>query len=668
MTVENKLNKLRKQLTQHAYEYYVLDRPRILDSEYDKLYRELEELEKGHPKIPIPADSPTQRVGGVVLAGFEKITHRVPLYSLSDVFSKEEIENFTQRVEKVLAQEVEYLCEIKIDGLSLSLTYADGKLLQAATRGDGKVGEEITENVKTIQSVPLTLTEPVSAEIRGEAYMPKASFAQLNEKRTENGEDVFANPRNAAAGSLRQLDTKVSASRNLSSFFYNIADVAKFAEITSQAEVLTTLKKWHLKVNEKFRKCQSTNEIWEFIQEVQKNREDLPYEIDGVVIKVNQLSQQEELGFTVKAPRWSVAYKFPPEEAKTVVKSVDWMVGRTGVLTPTANLRAVQVSGSLVSRATLHNVDYLLEKDIRLNDTVILYKAGDIIPRVERVLLEKRPKDSVKLLVPKKCPVCESLLVHLEEEVALRCINPKCPAQIKTGLTHFASRDAMNIDGLGPKLIEQLFEKKQVSDVADLYSLTIDNLLTLDNVKEKSATKLYQAIQTTKGNSMERLLYGLGIRHVGFRHSKMLAERFHALKKLAQAPKEEIAVIDGLGEVVADSLHSYFENPEVQEVIAKLEIQGVNSTYSGVTVSELSASSSFFAGKIIVLTGTLSIKRSEIKSRLENLGAKITGSVSKKTDLIIAGENAGNKLTKAEQFEIEVWDEEKLQEQLVAKI
>jgi len=663
MDIEKHLEDLRNKLKKYAYEYYVLDQPSVEDTYYDQLYKELVILEQSHPELTIPEDSPTKRVGGVVLDGFEKVVHEIPLYSLADVFNKEEIIAFDKRIRKALGDTVEYLCELKIDGLSISLKYIDGKLVQASTRGDGTIGENITENIKTIKSVPVVLSEPVTVEVRGEAYMPKSTFAKLNEQRIEEGEDVFANPRNAAAGSLRQLDTKATAKRNLSTFLYNIANTSAFS-ISSQEEALNVLKKWHLKVNQQFRKCQTVEEIWNYIKEVQNLRDSLTYEIDGIVIKVNSFAQQKELGFTVKAPRWSVAYKFPPEEVETVVESVEWTIGRTGVVTPTANLQPVKVSGSTVSRATLHNVDYITAKDIHLNDTVILYKAGDIIPRVARVLLEKRSKESQALIIPKVCPVCGSKLVHLEEEVALRCINPQCPAQIQTGLTHFVSRDAMNIAGVGPRVVEQLFEKKLVKDVADLYDLNIERLLTLDNVKEKSATNLYQAIQASKVNSLERLLYGLGIRHVGAKVAKVLAERFENMDGVAEASLEEIAEIDNLGEAVANSLKSYFAKQEVQKLIAKLKKQNVNMHYLGPRKQDIALNDSIFANKTIVLTGKLTLDRQSIKEQLEALGAKVTGSVSKKTDLVIAGSDAGSKLTKAQQLDIEIWDEEKLQKNL----
>ncbi|MDR1521678.1 MAG: NAD-dependent DNA ligase LigA [Streptococcaceae bacterium] len=659
MDILKHLKNLRNELKKYAYEYYTLDQPSVEDAYYDQLYKELETLEAKHPELSIPADSPTQRVGGVMLDGFKKVVHEIPLYSLADVFNKEEIIAFDKRVQKTLGNAIEYLCELKIDGLSISLKYIDGKLVQAATRGNGTVGENITENVKTIKSVPLMLSEAVTVEIRGEAYMPKNAFTNLNEKRIEEGEEAFANPRNAAAGSLRQLDTKVTANRNLSAFFYNIAQVSNFS-VFSQEEVLALLKKWHLKVNQQLRKCHSVEEIWSYIKEVQDMRDSLSYEIDGIVIKVNSFTQQKELGFTVKAPRWAMAYKFPPEKVKTVIKSVEWTIGRTGVVTPTANLQPVKVSGSTVSRATLHNVDYIAAKDFRLNDTVVLYKAGDIIPRVAKVLLKKRPKGSIPLIIPTVCPVCSSKLVHLEEEVALRCINPQCPAQMKTGLIHFVSRDAMNIAGLGLRIIEQLFEKKLVKDVADLYALNIKCLLTLDNIKEKSATNLYQAIQASKVNSLERLLYGLGIRHVGNKIAKILAKHFKNMDGVIKATSAEIAEIDSLGKAVVNSLKSYFAKIEVQELIAKLKNQDINMCYLGSQKQNLVLNNSFFAGKTVVLTGKLTPNRSTVKEKLEKFKAKVTGNVSKKTDLVIAGSDAGSKLAKAKQLGIEIWNEKRL--------
>ncbi|SJZ52451.1 DNA ligase (NAD+) [Pilibacter termitis] len=660
MENQKKAEKLREELTRYAYEYYVLDNPSVEDSYYDKLYRELEELEKAHPEWEVPDDSPTRRVGGVVLESFEKVTHEIPLFSLSDVFNKAEIEEFVARVERQSGKAQEYMCELKIDGLSISLKYEEGKFVRGATRGDGTVGENITENLRTIKSIPMRLKENISIEVRGEAYMPRLSFSQLNEQREENGLDVFANPRNAAAGSLRQLDTKETAKRNLNTFLYTLADFGPLHAV-SQKEALEHLKQLGLKVNSFARLCRNADEIWAFIEEFHEKRSSLPYEIDGVVIKVNDFSAQEQLGFTAKAPRWATAYKFPPEEVETTVESIEWTVGRTGVVTPTANLTPVRVAGSTVSRATLHNIDYIKEKDIRLNDTVILYKAGDIIPAVARVLVEKRGRASLPYEMPTHCPECESTLVHLEEEVALRCINPKCPAQIKEGLYHFVSRDAMNIDGVGPRILEQLFDKKMVADVADLYQLCEEDFLHLEKVKEKSAKNFYTAIQKSKDNSLERLLFGLGIRHVGNKAAKILAEHFETMEKMSKANAEEIASIDTIGGVIADSIVQYFANSEVHELMNELASAGVNLRYLGQKKSEILEVNSLFQGKTIVLTGTLEqYKRNVAKEKIESLGGKVTGSVSKKTDIVIAGAEAGSKLVKAEQLGIEVWSEKQM--------
>lgn len=656
-TDEQRINELRKQLKQFSYEYYVLDNPTVEDSHYDKLYNELEELENAHPELPVPDDSPTKRVGGVVLDGFEKVTHEIPLYSLSDVFSKDELIAFDERVKKAVGKEVTYTCELKIDGLSISLKYENGKFVRGATRGDGTVGENITENLRTVKSIPMILTRPISVEVRGEAYMPKASFIALNEAREADGQEVFANPRNAAAGSLRQLDTKVTAKRNLSTFIYTVADFGPL-ETTSQSNALEELDRLGLKINHEYRVCHTVDEIWAYIEEYHEKRSELPYEIDGVVVKVNDFALQDELGFTVKAPRWATAYKFPPEEVETVIESIGWTVGRTGVVTPTANMIPVKVAGSTVSRATLHNADYIAEKDIRLNDTVILYKAGDIIPAVARVVLDKRPKTSVPYEIPTHCPACGSHLVHLDEEVALRCLNPKCPAQIKEGLNHFVSRNAMNIDGLGPRVLEQLFEKELVADVADLYFLTEETLMTLDKIKEKSANNLYTSIQSSKENSVERLIFGLGIRHVGSKAAKILAEHFGSLPVITKASEEEITQIDSLGGVIAESIVAYFENEEVHELLVELEKAGVNFDYLGLTSADVAQIDSPFQGKTVVLTGKLeTYNRNEAKAKIESLGGKVTGSVSKKTDVVVAGLEAGSKLTKAESLGVTIWSE-----------
>ena len=635
-------------LNRYAHEYYTKDAPSVSDSEYDQLYRELVSLEEQYPNEILP-ESPTHRVGGKVLDGFEKYQHQYPLYSLQDAFSRSELVAFDERVRKEFP-DASYLCELKIDGLSISLAYENGILVAGATRGDGSIGENITENLKRVKDIPLTLPEPLTITVRGECYMPKASFDAVNQLRQENGEAEFANPRNAAAGTLRQLDTSVVAKRNLATFLYQEASPTSEA---TQEDVLQKLSQLGFSVNEKRVLASTIDQVWDFIEKVGQERDKLPYEIDGIVIKVNLLAAQEELGFTVKAPKWAIAYKFPAEEKEAQLLSVDWTVGRTGVVTPTANLTPVQLAGTTVSRATLHNVDYIREKDIRKDDTVIVYKAGDIIPAVLRVVESKRVSDE-HLDVPSQCPSCQSDLLHFEDEVALRCINPLCPAQIMEGLAHFASRDAMNISGLGPAVVEKLFAKDLVRDVAGIYRLSIEDLLQLENFKEKSANKLYNAIQASKSNSAEKLLFGLGIRHVGSKASRILLEKFHDIPSLAQAEQEEIASIDSLGMVIAKSLHSYFAQEGTQILLKELEEAGVNLAYLGEKV----AADAVLSGKTVVLTGKLeTLTRTQAKEKLLRLGANVAGSVSKKTDLVIAGADAGSKLAKAQELGIEIQDE-----------
>ncbi|KXT69952.1 NAD-dependent DNA ligase LigA [Streptococcus cristatus] len=647
--MKERMSELVKLLNRYAYEYYTADRPSVSDSEYDRLYRELVELEEKYPTDILP-DSPTHRVGGKILEGFEKYPHQYPLFSLQDAFSREELISFDQRIRKEFPQ-VSYICELKIDGLSISLTYEKGILVAGATRGDGSVGENITENLKRVKDIPLTLKEPLDITVRGECYMPKVSFDAVNQLRQENGEPEFANPRNAAAGTLRQLDTAVVAKRNLATFLYQEASPT---QASSQEAVLNKLADLDFSVNPTHILADSIEAVWEFIEKIAQERDSLPYEIDGIVIKVNDLAVQEELGFTVKAPKWAIAYKFPAEEKEAQLLSVDWTVGRTGVVTPTANLTPVQLAGTTVSRATLHNVDYIAEKDIRQKDTVIVYKAGDIIPAVLRVVENKRVSEEA-LEIPSHCPSCESELVHFEDEVALRCINPLCPAQIKEGLIHFASRDAMNITGLGPAVVEKVFDKNLVKDVAGIYRLSVEDLLTLDGFKEKSANKLYTAIQASKENSAEKLLFGLGIRHVGSKASRILMEKFHDMIKLSQASQEEISSIDSLGTVIAQSLHSYFEQEGSQLLLQELQEAGVNLDYLGEKV----AADAALAGKTVVLTGKLQkLTRNQAKEKLLSLGANVAGSVSKKTDLVVAGSDAGSKLTKAQELGIEIRDED----------
>ncbi|AGU76109.1 NAD-dependent DNA ligase LigA [Streptococcus sp. SI1] len=646
--MKDRMLELVKLLNQYAHEYYTTDNPSVSDSEYDRLYHELLDLEQQYPEL-VQADSPTHRVGGKVLEGFEKYQHQYPLYSLQDAFSREELEAFDVRIRKDFPK-VSYLCELKIDGLSISLMYENGILVAGATRGDGSVGENITENLKRVKDIPLVLPTAVNLTVRGECYMPRSSFDRVNRLRQENGEPEFANPRNAAAGTLRQLDTAIVAKRNLATFLYQEVSPTDMA---SQDAVLKKLSKNGFSVNEQYILADSMDEVWEFIEKINQERKQLPYDIDGVVVKVNDLAMQEELGFTVKAPKWAIAYKFPAEEKEAQLLSVDWTVGRTGVVTPTANLTPVQLAGTTVSRATLHNVDYIAEKDIRKDDTVIVYKAGDIIPAVLRVVEGKRQSED-RIEIPKYCPSCGSELIHFEDEVALRCINPRCPAQIKEGLIHFASRDAMNIAGLGPAVVEKLFDQQLVKDVAGIYRLTVNDLLQLENFKEKSANKLYTAIQTSKENSAEKLLFGLGIRHVGSKASQILLEHFHDLEQLAKATREEVAALDSLGMVIAESLTSYFAQEGTQILLEELKEVGINLAYLGKKVSADAA----LSGLIVVLTGKLErLNRSEAKAKLESLGAKVTSSVSKKTSFVVAGADAGSKLTKAQELGIDIRDE-----------
>lgn len=662
-TIQQRIEALKEQLNRWSHEYYVEDKPTATDAEYDKAYHELVALEAEHPEFVTP-DSPTQRVGGEVLDQFQKVTHTNPMLSLSNAFSKEDLEEFDARLRKLTNRAIEYVCELKIDGLSIALTYQNGQLVLGATRGDGTTGEDVTGNVRTIKSVPLSLKEPWNIEVRGECYMPKKAFVALNQSREEEGLEVFANPRNAAAGSLRQLDPKIAAKRNLSVFLYSSPSVEEL-NVSTQEELLEKMAEIGFVTNPERLKCQTIDEVWNYIETIASKRPDLPYEIDGMVIKVNDFTAQEEIGFTVKAPRWAIAYKFPAEEAQTVVRNIEWTVGRTGVVTPTAVMDPVQLAGTTVRRASLHNIDLIKERDIRLEDTVVIHKAGDIIPEVTRVILEKRPATSQPYEFPTTCPVCHAKLEHLEEEVAIRCLNPKCSAQLTEGLSHFVSRNAMNMSGIGPRVIKQLFEEGLVLDVADLYQLTLDQLLALDKIQQKSAENILEAIEKSKENSLERLITGLGIRHVGTKAAKELAQHFKTMTALKEASIEQLLEIDGLGDIIAYSVKTYFEQPSVQELIQELQDSGVNMTYLGVTKDDSAASGHVLSGKTVVLTGTLEqLTRQDAKEKLESLGAKVTGSVSKKTDVVIAGHSAGSKLTKANDLGIEVWSEQQFLDSL----
>lgn len=650
---KHRVDELVTLLDKYSHQYYVLDQPTIPDEDYDRLYRELVNLEELYPTL-IQNNSPTQRVGGTLLEGFEKVQHDSPMLSLDNAFSKEELESFDRRMNQLIDEPFTYHCELKIDGLAVSLKYEDGKLVQAVTRGDGTVGENVTANVRTIKAIPLSLKEPLTLEARGEIYMPKSSFLALNQQREEQGEAVFANPRNAAAGTLRNLDPKVTASRNLSIFLYSLPQLSN-RDVHSQNDALNLLDSLGIKTNPERQVLSSIDEVWSFVKEYQEKRNSLPYEIDGIVIKVNELEQQEKAGYTVKAPRWAIAYKFPAEEAKTIIRDIEWTVGRTGVVTPTAIMDPVRLAGTTVQRASLHNVDLMKEKDIRLFDTAIVRKAGDIIPEVVRIDKELRSKDSEPYSYPTHCPACDSELMHLDDEVALRCMNPRCSAQAKEKLTHFVSRNAMNIDGVGVSVVTQLYEKELVKDPVDLYLLTKEQFLTLDKVGDKSADNMLKAIKESKTNSLERLLFGLGIRHVGSKAARLLAEEFLTLEGVSTASLEAIQSIEGIGEKIAESIHAFFELEEVKVLISKLEEAEINLSYTGIRKEQVD---SFFTDKTVVITGKLEqFKRNDLKERLEILGAKVTGSVSKNTDYLIAGEEAGSKLTKAQELEIPILSE-----------
>ncbi|MGG0486824.1 NAD-dependent DNA ligase LigA [Priestia aryabhattai] len=658
-TAKSRVQELRDLLNQYGYEYYVLDQPSVPDAEYDKLMNELIEIEESFPELKT-ADSPTQRIGGQVLDAFEKVQHQTSMLSLGNAFNEEDLRDFDRRVRQAVEDEFSYVCELKIDGLAVSLRYEDGYLVLGATRGDGTTGENITENLKTIRSIPLRIKEPLSMEVRGEAFIPRKSFEALNEAKMERDEVPFANPRNAAAGSLRQLDPKIAAKRNLDIFVYAMTDTGEL-EIDSHSESLNLLDDLGFKTNKERQTCETIDDVIAYIESWQTKRPELSYDIDGIVVKVDSFDQQAELGTTAKSPRWAIAYKFPAEEVVTKLVNIELTVGRTGVITPTAILEPVQVAGTTVQRASLHNEDLIREKDIRIGDYVVVKKAGDIIPEVVNVIEEKRTGEEQEFTMPTHCPECESELVRLEGEVALRCINPSCPAQIREGLIHFVSRNAMNIDGLGEKVISQLFREQLIKDVADIYTLTKQQLIELERMGEKSADNLIAAIEASKENSLERLLFGLGIRHVGAKAAKTLAQHFETIDKLTKATYDELVAINEIGAKMADAIVAYFTQEEVQELIHELKEYGVNLTYKGPKLVSVENVDSVFAGKTVVLTGKLEqLSRNEAKAQIEALGGKVTGSVSKKTDLVVAGEEAGSKLTKANELEIEVWDEARL--------
>lgn len=649
------IDELREKLSIYAKAYYEDDQPLVEDHVYDKLYNQLEELEVKYPDYHSDK-SITQLVGGKVKDGFTKIVHQKPMLSLKDVFNKEELADFINKIQEQIPTAT-YICELKIDGLAIALRYENGNFTLGSTRGDGKVGEDITDNLQMIQDIPKTLNQNLDIEVRGECYMSKESFSALNKQQELDGKAAFANPRNAAAGSLRQLDTSVTKKRQLNTFIYY---VITGDNQETQEKNLQLLKDLGFHVNPYSRKCNTLDEIYDYIDEFSQKRASLPYEIDGIVIKVNDLSNQTALGTTVKAPKWAIAYKFPPEEVETKLLDIEWTVGRTGVVTPTAIMEPVQLAGTTVSRATLHNPDYIREKDIRIGDQVLLHKAGDIIPEIECALKDKRNEEVILYKIPKQCPICNSQLIHLEDEVALRCVNPMCDAQIKEGLIHFASRDAMNITGLGPSIIEKMYNHHLIKDIADLYRLNLEDLLSLDKVKDKTANNLLQAIENSKQNSLEKLLFGLGIRHVGSKAASLIAQHFKNIDNIAQASFEEIVSIETIGSTIANSIKLYFNNEEVQKLILELKELDVNLQYIDQnTLTDISEDKLPFVNQNIVLTGKLTkVTRKKATDLIKQLGGNVVSSVSKNTDYVIAGEKAGSKLTKAQELDIEVMNEE----------
>lgn len=652
--IQNRVNELHDLLNQYSYEYYVKDNPSVPDSEYDKLLRELIDIENAHPELKTD-DSPTVRVGGEAQSSFEKVNHETPMLSLGNAFNEEELRRFDERIREHIGN-VEYMCELKIDGLAVSLKYEDGRFVQGLTRGDGTTGEDITENLRTIHAIPLKIKEPLNVEVRGEAYMPRRSFMRLNDEREKNEEQPFANPRNAAAGSLRQLDPKLAAKRKLSVFLYSVNDFTDFSA-TTQSDALDELDRLGFKTNHERARVEDIEGVLEYIKKWTKQREQLSYDIDGIVIKVNDLDQQDEMGFTQKSPRWAIAYKFPAEEVVTELKDIELSIGRTGVVTPTAILEPIRVAGTTVSRASLHNEDLIKKRDIRIGDSVIVKKAGDIIPEVVRSIIDRRPNDAKPYHMPTHCPSCGHELVRIEGEVALRCINPKCQAQLVEGLIHFVSRQAMNIDGLGNKIIQQLYHHQLIKDVGDIFYLTKEDLLPLERMGTKKVENLLSAIEHAKQNSLEHLLFGLGIRHLGAKASQILAEKFETMDRLLKVTEEELVAIHDIGDKLAQSVVTYLDNEDIKALIEKLKDKNVNMTYKGVKSSEIEGHPEF-QNKTIVLTGKLQqMTRKEATTWLEMQGAKVTSSVTKSTDLVIAGEDAGSKLSKAEQFGTEIWSE-----------
>ena len=650
--VQEEISKLVSLLNKYSYDYYVEDNPQISDTEYDTLYKQLEKLEENHPEY-ILENSPTQRVGDRVLDEFEKITHKIPMLSLSNTFSTEDLRDFDARISKLVPDHsVEYICELKIDGLAISIKYENGKLVSAATRGDGSVGEDVTENIKTIFSIPKVLKDNRTFEVRGEVYLPRKSFELLNSERESNNEVLFANPRNAAAGSLRQLDSKITAKRRLSAFIYSIVGDDS---IVSQENALNTAKEYNLPVNPNFKLCKNIDEVIDYINYWTEHKKNLPYDIDGIVIKVNSYSTQEEVGYTQKSPRWATAYKFPEEELATKLLDVELSVGRTGIITPVAILDPIVISGSTVSKASLHNKDIIEELDIHIGDMVVVKKAGEIIPKVVRVVRELRTEGSTKYTMPNTCPSCGQQTYTKENDPFTRCKNPDCPEQNIRRIIHFASRDALNIEGLGDKVVTTLYEKGIIAHTIDLFSLEREELISLDRMGEKSVDNLLKAIENSKQNSLDKVIFALGILNVGKKAGKILAEKYLNLTNLMNATLDELVNLDDVGQITAESILDYLSDENNIKFINDLIKVGMNPQYE---VQEVNTDN-IFAGKTVVLTGKLvELTRNEAKEYLEKYGAKVTGSVTSKTDLVIAGEKAGSKLAKAEQLGIRVINEE----------
>ena len=650
--VQEEISKLVSLLNKYSYDYYVEDNPQISDTEYDTLYKQLEKLEENHPEY-ILENSPTQRVGDRVLDEFEKITHKVPMLSLSNTFSTEDLRDFDARISKLVpGQNVEYICELKIDGLAISIKYENGKLVSAATRGDGSIGEDVTENIKTIFSIPKVLKDNRTFEVRGEVYLPRKSFELLNSERESNNEVLFANPRNAAAGSLRQLDSKITAKRRLSAFIYSIVGDDS---IVSQENALNTAKEYNLPVIPNFKLCKNIDEVIDYINYWTEHKKDLPYDIDGIVIKVNSYSTQEEVGYTQKSPRWATAYKFPEEELATKLLDVELSVGRTGIITPVAILDPIVISGSTVSKASLHNKDIIEELDIHIGDMVVVKKAGEIIPKVVRVVRELRTEGSIKYTMPNTCPSCGQQTYTKENDPFTRCKNPDCPDQNIRRIIHFASRDALNIEGLGDKVVTTLYEKGIIAHTIDLFSLEREKLISLDRMGEKSVDNLLNAIENSKQNRLDKVIFALGILNVGKKAGKILAEKYLNLTNLMNATLDELVNLDDVGQITAESILDYLSDENNIKFINDLIKVGMNPQYE---VQEVNTDN-IFAGKTVVLTGKLvELTRNEAKEYLEKYGAKVTGSVTSKTDLVIAGEKAGSKLAKAEQLGIRVINEE----------